>query len=123
MGIKDKGGEKEGKKEFKSVSTFQVKGKEDEARRKEGGEQWHEIKCTITEQLNGKRWEAVRKEMEGGKCVLPSTSNCVSTPDGPGTEQTSLALRKVVQRLIRLLFPPTSFWMEVEERESCNEHI
>ena len=54
-----------------------------------------------------------RKEREGGEQVLPSSSNCVSTPDGPGTEQTSLALRKVVQRLIRLLLPPTSFWIQV----------
>jgi len=63
--------------------------------------------------------QAAWEEGKGGKSSsLPSSSNCVSTPDGPGTEQTSLALRKVVQRLIRLLFPPTSFWLEAERRGS-----
>lgn len=41
---------------------------------------------------------------------IPSSSKCVSMPPGPETEQTSLAFRKVLQRLIKLRFPPTSFW-------------
>lgn len=41
---------------------------------------------------------------------LRSSSKCVSTPCGPGIEHTSLALRKVVHLLVRLLSPPTSFW-------------
>lgn len=61
--------------------------------------------------------ETAREEGTGGKSFIPSSSNCVSTPDGPGTEHTSLALRKVVHLLIRLLFPPTSFWIEREKRD------
>lgn len=55
--------------------------------------------------ISNEKTRAGRKRRE----ALPSSSNCVSTPDGPGTEHTSRALRKVVQRLIRLLLPPTSF--------------
>lgn len=58
--------------------------------------------------------ETDRKEKQGG---LPSSSNWVSTPDRPGIEHTSRALRKVVQRLIRLLFPPTSFWIRQEHKD------
>jgi hypothetical protein len=40
---------------------------------------------------------------------LRSSSKCVSMPLRPGTEQVSLALRKVVHLLTRLLWPPRSF--------------
>ncbi len=87
--------------------------------KREGGQQGHNIKRSVPEEINEKtrvtKRQLERKEKEGRVWVLPSSSNCVSTPDGPGTEQTSLALRKVVQRLIRLLLPPTSFWTEGEK--------
>ena len=39
----------------------------------------------------------------------PSWSKWVSVPWGPGMEHTRRALRNVLQRLMRLRFPPTSF--------------
>ena len=43
-------------------------------------------------------------------CILPSWLKCVSMPWGPGTEQTSLALMKVLHLFTSTLWPPTSFW-------------
>ena len=53
-------------------------------------------------------------------CVsdLRSSSKCVSTPSGPGMEHTSLALRKVVHLLVRLLSPPTSFYEQNNNKPS-----
>lgn len=65
-------------------------------------------RCSAEED-DGKRRGGRGSRQDGRRDVLPSSSKCVSTPDGPGTEHTSRAFRKVVQRLIRLLFPPTSF--------------
>lgn len=89
---------------------------------------WERERRGREKRMRKARSREVRRQQEGGEGVggeeggkgrqrvVPSSSKCVSTPDGPGTEQTSLALRKVVQRLIRLLFPPTSFWMERRRR-------
>lgn len=45
----------------------------------------------------------------GAGCHSPSWSKCVWVPCGPGMEHTRRALRNVLQRLMRLRFPPTSF--------------
>lgn len=67
---------------------------------------------------------AERRERESSGCVLgagcwaaaapgerhsPSWSKCVCVPWGPGMEHSRRALRKVLQRLMRPRFPPTSF--------------
>lgn len=41
---------------------------------------------------------------------LPSWSKWVSAPPGPGTEHTSLALRKVLHLFTSTRWPPASFW-------------
>lgn len=44
-----------------------------------------------------------------GPAPLPSWSKWVSAPPGPGTEQTSLALRKVLHLFTSTRWPPASF--------------
>lgn len=41
---------------------------------------------------------------------LPSWSKWVSAPPGPGTEQSNLALRKVLHLFTSTRWPPASFW-------------
>lgn len=41
---------------------------------------------------------------------LPSWLKWVSAPPGPGTEQSSLALRKVLHLFTNTRWPPMSFW-------------
>lgn len=48
--------------------------------------------------------------LEKKKNFSPSWLKCVSMPWGPGTEQTSLALMKVLHLFTSTLCPPTSFW-------------
>lgn len=51
-------------------------------------------------------------------CISPSWLKCVSMPWGPGTEQTSLALMKVLHLLTSTLWPPTSFWQKRQDTQS-----
>lgn len=48
-------------------------------------------------------------QRQTGLVRSPSWSKWVSVPWGPGMEHTRRALRNVLQRLMRLRFPPTSF--------------
>ena len=53
-----------------------------------------------------------RRGAEGPRAPLAhsrSSSKCVSIPSGPGTEQTSRALRKVLHLFTRQQCPPSSF--------------
>lgn len=47
-------------------------------------------------------------------CISPSWLKCVSIPWGPGTEQTSLALMKVLHLFTSTRWPPTSFCQKAE---------